>query len=344
MNRRKIKSIIVIKNRYIGDSVLATPLLRALKNGFPQSRIYFLTDAQSLSLMNTQPFLDECLAFPEAPNRKNLASYFRLTRGIRNRHVDMTIDLTKSDRSALFTWLSGARYRIGYKATTLLQKLSYNIQIPYHFGSIHTVDHHLRIAEYLDLPVDDKNPFLTVCVQDSHWVDALLRTKGLDQRTPFAVIHPGARRWYKSWPAERFARLADLIQHRSNVSVVLSGGPSDVDVCHQISKSATRPVIDLSGQIPLAKLPALIRQSILLIGNDSAPIHIATAVKTPVIALFGPTRWEDWHPRRSQDTTIAVEFPCRPCGHSKPSCPLGNDYCMGQISLQTVWDRVRDKI
>jgi ADP-heptose:LPS heptosyltransferase len=85
------------------------------------------------------------------------------------------------------------------------------------------------------------------------------------------------------------------------------------------------------------QLPALIDQGILLIGNDAAPIHIATAVKTPVVALFGPTRWEDWQPRRSGDVTLFTSLACRPCGHSRPDCPLGGTTCMARIPVETVW-------
>ena len=81
----------------------------------------------------------------------------------------------------------------------------------------------------------------------------------------------------------------------------------------------------------------------LLLGNDSAPIHVATAVGTPVIALFGPTRWEDWQPRRPHDKTLGIAFPCRPCGHSQPDCPLGEGYCMSQITEEMVWQAIEER-
>jgi len=101
--------------------------------------------------------------------------------------------------------------------------------------------------------------------------------------------------------------------------------------------------VDLSGLVPLHQLPALLRAGTLFIGNDSAPIHVATAVNTPVIALFGPTRWEDWQPRRAHDRTLGIAFPCRPCGHSRPDCPLGQDYCMKQISYEAVWAAIEER-
>ena len=79
-----------------------------------------------------------------------------------------------------------------------------------------------------------------------------------------------------------------------------------------------------------------------LIGNDSAPIHIATAVKTPTVTLFGPTKWECWYPRRKHDRVIAAEYPCRPCGHAKLNCPLGDEFCMSSISFESVWEAVNE--
>jgi ADP-heptose:LPS heptosyltransferase len=106
----------------------------------------------------------------------------------------------------------------------------------------------------------------------------------------------------------------------------------------------TARAVNLCGQIALPQLPALIARSELLIGNDSAPIHIATAVNTPVIALFGPTRWENWYPRRDHDVTLTSVYPCRPCGHTKPDCPLGDSFCMSAISMESVWESVRKQL
>jgi heptosyltransferase III len=127
--------------------------------------------------------------------------------------------------------------------------------------------------------------------------------------------------------------------------VALSGGTQDEDTCASIAAGMKSRVVNLCGRIPLNRLAALIQESTLLIGNDSAPIHIATAVNTPVIALFGPTPYQAWQPRRPHDRVldIPVACPCRPCGHSRPDCPLGRaGYCMAHITEAQVWQAVEE--
>ncbi|MDL2321715.1 putative lipopolysaccharide heptosyltransferase III [Desulfosarcina sp. OttesenSCG-928-B08] len=334
--------ILVIKMRYIGDTVLTTPLLRALKDALPQAEICFLVNQQSADIVKNQPFSDRLIVFDNRRTRQDIGYFFRFVRDLRRLKCDVALDLTRNDRSALLTFLSGAKIRMGYEGAGVFQKNAYTHEIPYHFGNVHTVDHHLEMAAALGIPIPDRHPYLAVTDSDRDAVRNVLHSKGISEIQPFMLIHPGARRWYKSWPVERFIRLADRIADHYPVQIVLSGGPEDQDTCHAIFSGMTHPALNLCGKIPLGQLPALIQDSILLIGNDSAPIHIATAVETPAIALFGPTRWEDWQPRREQDTTLSAAFDCRPCGHSRSDCPYGRlNYCMSTISEESVWEAVQ---
>ncbi|MDX9786789.1 MAG: putative lipopolysaccharide heptosyltransferase III [Desulfobacterales bacterium] len=342
--REKIKKILVIKMRYIGDTVLVTPLLRALKTAMPAAETFLLLNKEAAPVITGHPHINRLLSFDDQRAKKDLAYFIQFVLQIRKLKLDMVIDLTQNDRSALFTFFTGAAYRIGFDGASAFQRRAYTHRVPYLFGKIHTVDHHLMMAKHLGLPPVDSNPDLPVFPEDIQWVRNRLASAGVENSLPYVLIHPGARRWYKSWPIDRFSQLADRIYQRYRVQVVLSGGPSDRETCEKIASKTTRRIFDLSGQIPLAQLPALIQKSVLLIGNDSAPIHIATAVNTPVIALFGPTRWEDWHPRRDHDKTLSVSFPCRPCGHSNPDCPMGDAYCMSEISTTSVWTAVQERL
>jgi ADP-heptose:LPS heptosyltransferase len=198
------------------------------------------------------------------------------------------------------------------------------------------------VAEELGLPVNDRHPYLFVSAECTDRVEAKLAARGLKKEEAFAVIHPGARRWYKSWPPERFGRIADAIIQTYGVRLILLGNQDDKETCSTILNLMKFQALDLAGQIKLSELPALIKKSLCVIGNDSGPIHIATSVETPAVALFGPTKWEAWGPRRQQDRIVAAEYPCRPCGHSKPDCPLEDEYCMSAITYEAVWDAVKE--
>ncbi len=337
-----VHKVLILKMRYIGDTVLTTPLIRTLKDGLPSARIDIGVNQGSDQILAGHPFIGKLWRFDPTTNSGRFRSGFDFIQSIRREKYDLVADLTCNDRTALFSFLSGSPVRIGYRSGRFLRdRVAYTHTIPSGLGKIHTVDHHLKIAEFLDLPAPDRHPFLPVLPDRRRTVEAKLAREGLSPNEPFVIIHPGARRAYKSWPRPCFARLADAIRTRFDIKVVLSGGREDVPMAASIEAAMESAPVNLAGKMSLADLPALIQKSICLIGNDSAPIHIATAVKTPTISLFGPTRWEDWAPRRDSDRVLAAEYPCRPCGHSRKRCPLEEAYCMSSISYESVWQAVK---
>ncbi|MEE4358815.1 MAG: putative lipopolysaccharide heptosyltransferase III [Desulfococcaceae bacterium] len=334
-------NILLIKMRYIGDVILTTPLLKSLKNGLPGAKIDMLVNLGTESVLDDHPCADRVYAFDYTLAKKKPIRSLRLMAALRQQKYDTVIDLTGNDRSALFTFLSAAPLRIGYAGDRRLRnRLVYHREIDSVLGSIHTVDHHLRAAEILGLPPADIHPCIHVSMQKAERMEKFLSQQGLKADQDFVIIHPGARRPYKSWPRERFAVLGDEIIRKYRIPIILSGSRGDREICAEIAGRMKETPLNLAGKVSLSDLPALIAESRCLIGNDSAPIHIATAVKTPLVALFGPTKWEAWAPRREQDTVLAAEFPCRPCGHSRFQCPLGDQYCMSEIAFDSVRDAV----
>ena len=338
-----VQKVLILKMRYIGDTVLTTPLIRALRDGFPSARIDIGVNQGSDQILVGHPFIGKLWRFDPNSSSGRFRSGADLVQSIRREKYDLVADLTCNDRTALFSFLSGSPVRIGFQSGRFLKdRVAYTHTLASGLGKIHTVDHHLKIAEFLDLPTPDRHPFLPVLPDRRHNVEATLAREGLSPGEPFVIIHPGARRPYKSWPRPCFARLADAIRTRFDAKVVLSGSREDMPIAGSIEKAMETAPVNLAGKVDLADLPALIQKGLCLIGNDSAPIHIATAVKTPTISLFGPTRWEDWAPRRDSDRVLAAEYPCRPCGHSKKECPLKDEYCMHSIPYEEVWSTLEN--
>lgn len=343
MNASALKGdrrILIIKLRYIGDTILTTPLIRALKTDPRIGGIDLLVPEESAVLLRDCPLIDNAIALPNEA-RRSLMFWPRFFQRLRSARYDVAIDLTGSDRSSLLCFMTGAPVRLGYAGPHCFrERFVYTRRIPSVLGCCHTVDHHLKMAEALGVSVETRHPCLPVSPAALTDVTRLLRDSDIGPETRFVVIHPGARRWYKSWPKDRFARLADHIMDAFETRVVLAGGPGDRDACRVIADGMRRTPVNLCGRVPLDRFAALARKAVCLIGNDSAPIHVATAVETPVLALFGPTPPDAWAPRRRRDCIISATFPCRPCGHSRQDCPLGDDYCMSTISYETVRDAV----
>lgn len=342
--RDRERRILVIKLRYIGDTVLTTPLLKTLKEGVPGSRIDVLVYENSREILIGNPFVDRIWALDRNRARGDFFYTIRFLRFLRRQGYHVVADLTNNDRSSLFTFFTGAPVRIGFASgRTLRKKLFYTRVIDSVLGRCHAVDHHLKVAEVLGLPVEDRDPHVTVSQSSRERMEAKLLAMGVHGTQPFVLIYPGARRWYKRWPPAQFAALADRITHLQ-ISVVLCGGEEDVGISEDIRRHMDSDALDVTGQLSLSDFAALADRAVCLIGNDSAPIHIATAVQTPTISLFGPTDWRVWAPRRDRDRVVAAEFPCMPCGHGNPDCPLGDAYCMSTIGLEEVWSVVRDSL
>ena len=333
-----IRKVLLIKLRYIGDAVLVTPLLTSLKAALPNASLDFLVSKVAADILVDQPHINLVYSFDK---KKGATSTLRLIRRLRAQDYDLVIDLTNNDRSMLFSRLSGARWRIGFRNRhRLLQRFVYSRVIDSDFGHIHTVDHHLKVAEELGLAIIDRHPFLAVSDKSVERIRCILSRYDIEVTKGYIAIYPGARRWYKSWPSRNFAALADRIVDRYGVSLVFIGGEQDRPVVRQILNEMQNTAVNLAGELGLRDLPAFLKMASCLVGNDSAPIHVATAVKTPVIALFGPTDARAWGPRRKHDITISADFPCKPCGHKNPDCPLGQDYCMSTIKVEQVWESV----
>jgi heptosyltransferase-3 len=334
----EFRNIVVIKLRYIGDTLLITPVLDALKEAFPHASITTVVNRGTEHVLYNNPATDAIIPVDRTASFSKYASNMRL---IRNRHFDLAIDLTSADRSALLARWSGAPVRMGYRGDSFLRNhIFYNVLVDADEGSLHKVDHHLAIVEAMGIPIHGRTPKLYVTDEEMRTTADLLRTMGLYTERPFIVMHPGARRWYKSWPPDFFSQLGDRIVHDLQVPVVLAGGESDSDVIHKIQDGMTASCINVGAQLSLRELACLLKMASLCVVNDSSPMHMAAAVGLPTIALFGLTDPKNWGPRGPEHRVFSHACPCRPYGHRR-ECPEGDNYCMRKIAVSEVFEAAR---
>lgn len=339
--RYGIKKILVIKLRYIGDTLLVTPLLDALKDAFPEASISALVNQGTEAVLFNNPLLEEILILDRT---YRALDYFRFLKEVRVKKFDLVIDLTDSDRSAFTSYWSGAPIRIGFHGRSLLRNsILYNLLIKADEGALHKIDHHLAVAEAIGHPIKSRELSLFLSPEEIESTRQRLNKMGLASDQPFVVFHPGARRWYKSWPGEYFSELGNKISKELKIQLVLAGGPSDLEVVEKIQKGINYPSFNLAGELDLRELACLLKMAALCVVNDSSPMHIAAALQTPTIALFGLTDYKNWYPRGEGHAIFSQDCPCRHYGHSR-ECDQGVNNCMRKIPIEDVFAAVKERL
>jgi heptosyltransferase-3 len=352
-----IKKILVIKLKNIGDVVLTTPALRALKKSFPHAHIAILVRKGTEEVLAGLPYLDEIieLDIDGAHSIRHIGGNIRFLYDLRKKGFDLSIDLSGGgDRGAALSFFSGARLRVGYDPQgkgMLGKRFLYTHLIEPSNIREHVIDYNLRLIDYVlgivlgTVPTlrrgcpssKSRVPEIFVSDEDTNSIKRMLSINGLNDCDGIVTIHPTSRWLFKCWRNEGMAEVADYIAIRYNYKVVITSGPDtkERDVIKRILSLMKTAPLDLSGQLSLKQLAALIKMSRLFIGVDSAPMHIAFGVGTPIIALFGPTGWWAWGPFGEHDIVLHKELPCQPCG--KDGCNGSKrSRCLEEITTDEV--------
>lgn len=323
-----ISNVLVVKLRYIGDVLLTTPFLRALRRGFPDARVTVLVNPGTGEVLRHNPDVNEVLSLP----RTGLIPQVQCYRALRARGFDCVVDLTDGDRSAFISFTTGARVRIGFNHEHRLRGRLYSRCVEAAYDAVHVIDYHAMALPSLGLSMEGGEPILPLSREDHERADHVVESLQLD-RTRWIMIHPAARYWFKAWPPDRFAALGDAF-HERGFQVALVGTPDERSIGTEILQAATRPMISLIGNTRLLELAALMTRCRLFIGNDAGPMHVAAAVGCPVVAMFGPSNPAVWAPRGKHVKTIHKGLDCRECFH--PGCFRGEQSCMNLITVDEV--------
>ena len=266
---------------------MATPVFRAARNALPNTRIVGIMRRGLNEVLTGTTWFDETVVC----DMKGLLGPMRLARAIKHCGADAVLLLPNSFRSALSARLSSASIRIGYDRDGRGRLLTHRKAVPDTASPVAMVTYYTSLGEYaLGIESIDQRLELATTASEKSAAEKLLS----DVKRPFIVLNPGANRADKRWPPERFAAVGDALAQSHGVSVVVSGSPGEMEVLRAVTGVAQSPVINLAERrITLGALKAVIQQSSLLITNDTGPRHLAVALGTPVVTLFGPTdhRW-----------------------------------------------------
>jgi predicted lipopolysaccharide heptosyltransferase III len=324
-----MNNILVIKLRYIGDVLLATPVLRALRERFPNARLTMAVNRGTEEMLRWNPDLDKVVIVERSGPRKE----FQFLRMIRRKRFDCVIDLTDGDRSAIIAWVSGAPVRIGFNEERRWRGLLYTTVVSPPVG--HRVERDLSALQALGIEPKPGPPLLRTTPSDEDEAARLLEQLGVGFKgdEPLIMLHPGARYWFKAWPAERFAELADRLTEQG-CRILIGGGAEDRSMADEITRLTRSSLVVVAGRTTLLQFASILKRCALLISNDNGAMHMAAAVGTPVVALFGPSNPAQWGPRTEQAEVLYKGLDCRRCFH--PSCWRGEGNCMRLISVDEV--------
>lgn len=341
-------SILFIRLRNLGEAVLDTANINALKSWRPDLRISMLVEAIYTDLFTADPAI-EPMALPRsgAQRRSHFKSRLSILHEIRRRRFTAVINLHGGPTSAQLTLFSGARYRAG--AAHFRPSLAYNTRVPAVdqildrpgiSATLHTVENQWALFKWLGLPGDEPAPTrLVVSPVFEESAQTALAAVGIDPHRPYAVIAPTNEFYTKRWMPERFAAIAADLRSRG-LQVVMTGAPTAEQRAQlaAVDAAAAAPLPTLS-QLRIGELVAVIAGARLFVGNDSGPAHIAAAVNTPQVVLFGPASSVRWHPWKAPARLVQNQFPCNPCAMFRCE-EFPEPECIRSISV----DQVREAI
>ncbi|HET6371220.1 MAG TPA: putative lipopolysaccharide heptosyltransferase III [Nitrospiria bacterium] len=336
---RVVRKVLIIKLRYIGDVVLTTPIAEALDRALPEASIDMLVNEGTEEVLQNNPHVGAVLVVPRKMGWRQIG----LIRELRRKRYDLILDLTDGDRAAILGFLSGARRRIGFNHEHRWRGILYQRVVAADRATLHAVDYHRTMLQALGCDVDLKAPRLYVSERDRSQAGALLRRIRIDEDAPIFLISPGARWWFKSWPAERFGALAAEIHRTFGFFAVVVGGKKDRKEANEIMASCGAWAGSLAGESTILETAALAERAKFFVGNDAGPMHVAAAMGTPVVALFGPTDPRMWGPVGEGHRILWKGVDCSPCWRDH-DCGRGDFNCMRQITVSETFEAVRSLI
>lgn len=322
-----VGSVLVIRLRSIGDTVLTTPSLFALRRFLPHAQIHVLLEDWVAPVLEGSDLIDQVITIPRHSN----AARARVARELHRRHYDVVYNLHGGTTATFLTRATGAAQRVGfghYQYARLHNHLAPPPAEIWRRKSLHSAEQQLALLGWTGVPVTDRPPTrLPVNERSLRLMAERLSQHGLDSAQPLALIHPAAALETKRWPVENFARVVEEVASRGLTPVAIAS-PSERSLLDELAGRSSAPVIGFSN-LSLPEVAALASRASLFVGNDSGIAHIAAAAGASCVVVFGSSNVAHWRPwTTNPNEVVREEMPCQPChGYfcaqfEKPECIL----------------------
>ena len=341
---KSVKRVLVVKLRSIGDTVLATPSLIALRRFLPDAQIDILLEDWVAPVLDGFDVVDNVISVGKSSSER-----FKTAWKLRSRKYDVAINLHGGTTATMFVRASGARHRIGYsyyQYPFLYNHLLSGASDYWKQKKTHSAEQQLALLGFIGVPVDYRpKTFLSTTSDALSSINAKLSDSPIrDPESAIALIHPSTAFFTKQWPTENFARTSEFLAGKG-LHVVAVGSKSESKVLEDLKRHSTVPVITFD-DLSLPEITALASKARVFVGNDSGIAHIAAAVGTPSVVVFGSSNRDHWRPWTDAPNEIVFEpFACQPCpGYECKE--FGEPQCILSIEPQSVFialDRIISK-
>jgi heptosyltransferase-2 len=328
----------------LGDVLLATPAVRGLKEAMPGSRITFLTKSVFAPLLEENPDIHRIVRLEDADDGGRLPGLIRLCRGLGKFHV--VVDLHGNLRSRVACGSVSAQRILRYSKGALRRRLWARgwMRPEPSRPELHVIRRYMEALSPLGVDPEPTRPEIHLRREEEDAAAALLRKHGLPLSSPYGVLIPGARWPNKRWTVEGFAAIGRWLRDEMGAKPVLAGDAGERERCDAVANAMGGGALQLAGETDLRQLAALLKGALVAVGNDSGPGHIAAAVGTPLVALFGPTsEIFGFRPYGRRSRVVSHDLSCRPCSvHGGESCRRGTRVCLDEIDAAEVIEAMRD--
>jgi heptosyltransferase-2 len=310
------KKILIVRLDRIGDVLLSTPVIRAVREAFPASHIAVMVQDYAKEIVAGNPYLDEVIVYNKSGRHKGFSGNFRFLWRLRRKKFDMALLLHPTKRTHLLAALAGIPNRVGYNRK-LGFLLTTRIEHTKQYGLKHEVDYALDLLRHIGIDPKWRTLYMPVNSRSEERISEIFKSSGIGKNDLCIAINPGASCVSKRWPAAKFAKVARSLIEKYGAKVVIVAGGADKKLGDEVAALIDGDCVNLSGKTSVADLASVLRRVKLFVSNDSGPVHIASAVGTPVVAIFGrndrglsPRRWG---PVGERDTILHKDVGCDIC-------------------------------
>lgn len=334
-----MERILLIKPSSLGDIVHTLPVVAALRQRWPSVHLSWLVKRQWAGLVERIEGVDQVW-----PLDASLTDWLRQARALRAQRWDLVMDLQGLLRSAAMGWLSGGMTRLGFANGREGSPWLYTHRVPVPTLDMHAVDRYLLVAAAAGAATQGPPQFrFKMPDEDLAVVRGVFQRNGLSIEKPWVAMHVSARWPTKRWPLRSFAAVADQLAKHGVGPIVAIGSPDERKEVEQLQSLSATAIVDLTGAIPLGCLPVFLSRAAAMVTNDSGPMHVAAAVGTPVVALFGPTSAIRTGPYGPNHRVLTHEVSCRPC-FSRVCRHSPQMECLHAIAPEDVVKAVREAL